>query len=207
MLTRIEKILMSEVNEKMRNILSAAVALLAVTLLASLMPAYAVAVVGPLGGSASSSTGTFIAIDTATFYSDDGSGNIIMYVVETETLVKGASTGDVVTVDYYVLATCWSGTCPSYASIGSLTPADNDVNQSGGSCTLGTITPSTGTDNVQIDGTTTVLILSASATLDAFPPRGRGRNTVALLGYVTISASGFPDVSPDFSIAWFNSSK
>ena len=199
--TAIAEILILEVSEKMKNVLPSALALLAVTLLASLMPANAVAVTGPLGGSASSVSGTSIAIDTATFVIDDGFGNVVTYVVESETLVKGASTGDVVTVTYYVLATCTSGTCPSFASIGSLTSADNNVNQSGGSCTLGTITPNTGTGNIPIDGATTVVILSGSATLDAFPPKGR--NTVALLGYVTISVIGFSDVSPDFSIQWF----
>jgi hypothetical protein len=186
---------------KMKKLLPSVLPFLAIALLSSLVPAYAASVTGPLGGTADSTTGTPVGIETYMVTVSDASLNNITYMVEVATLVKNASLGDVVTVVFFVNATC-QGTCPN-ATIGNLTANVNGVNQSGGLVTLGTITANTGA-NVPMDGTP-VQILSGNATLNAFPPKGR--NTVALLGSVVISAVGFPDVEVGFSIAWFNSGK
>ena len=186
---------------KLKKSLPSVLSILAIAFLASLVPAYATSVIGPLGGTADSTTGTPVAIETYMITVSDASLNNITYMVEVATLVKNASLGDVATVVFNVNATC-QGTCPN-ATIGMLYPNKNGVNHSGGSVTLGTITANTGA-NVPMDGTP-VQILSGNATLNAFPPKGR--NTVALLGSLVISATGFPDVEVDFSIAWFNSGK
>jgi hypothetical protein len=186
---------------KLKRTLPTVLAFLAVAMLTSLGPAYATSINGPLGGTADSTTGMPVAIDTYMFTVSDASLNNITYLVEVATLVKNASLGDVVTVVFYVNASC-EGTCPN-ATIGMWTPNPFGVNHSGGSVTLGTITANTNA-TLPTDGTI-VQILSGNATLNEFPPNGR--NTVALLGSVVISAPGFPDVEPDFSIAWFNSGK
>ncbi len=193
---------------KLKRSLPPVLGFLAIALLASVAPAYATSVTGPLGGTATSTTGTPVGIETMTIVvhnvTDIAGGladNNITYLIEVATLVKGASLGDNVTVMFFVNATCM-GTCPS-AMIGLYMPNKFGVNHSGGAATLGTIVANTGAA-LPTDGTI-VLILSGSAVLDAFPPNGR--NTVALLGEVVISAPGFADANPDFSIAWFNSGK
>jgi hypothetical protein len=186
---------------KLKRSLPSVLAFLAIALLASLAPAYATSITGPLGGTADSTTGTPVAIDIYMVTVSDASLNNITYIVEVAALVKNASLGDVVSVVFYVNATC-QGTCPN-ATIGLWTPNVHGVNHSGGSVTLGTITANTNA-SLPTDGPP-VQILSGNATLNGFPTNGR--NTVALLGSVVISAMGFPDVEPDFSIAWFNSGK
>jgi hypothetical protein len=199
-------------DEPMRNLPMLGLAFLAITILASLAPAYAVfTATGPLDGTATSSQDvSFIAISTMTIavhnntdVEGGSADNVITYVIEVATLVKGAPTGDIVKVTYNVTASCTLGTCPEYATIGSLTPAVPDVNQSGGTVT--DVSSTANTDAQILLGGDYVQILSGSATLDSYPPHGR--NTVAQLGSVEIAAVGFDSAYPEFSIAWFNSGK
>ena len=154
--------------------------------------------IGPNGGTcATIGSGDPSGPSAKSLVSTDGLGSIT-YVIERECLIKGATTSDSADVVYKVSATC-SGVCPADAgTIGSLTAADKQCNQSGGTCTLGTITAGTGT--IPLDGTE-LTILTGGATVDSFPPKGR--NTVAQLGSVAIDVpSGFTAVATSFSIAF-----
>jgi hypothetical protein len=174
----------------------------------SLMPVNAqTSVSGPLGGTCTSSSGSPVGIETETFYSSDGLGNTITYMVETECLVKSSALGDIVDVTYFVNASCNTESCPATATIASLvTPAANSNNQAkGASATIDSATASGLTITIATDGAdgTPVQIFSGEATLNSFPTHGNHSDTVALFGSVTISAGGlFPDVAPDFSVAW-----
>jgi hypothetical protein len=185
-------------------------AVIAVLALLPLMPANAATVQGPLGGTCETNIGSPVGISTETFYSSDGSGNTITYMVETECLVKGASLDDTppwAYVTYWVNASCTSGTCPATATISAtVEPAANSNNQAkyaGAEITEANafgapveIAPG-GANGIPVQ------IFEGNATLTSFQNHGQHSVTVALFGSVTISAGGlFPDVSPGFSVQW-----
>jgi hypothetical protein len=184
-------------------------AFLAILTLLPLLPhaSAQVSVSGPLGGTCTSSSGTPVGIGKETFYSSDGLGNTITYMVETECLVKGASLGDVVDVVYYVNASCNTASCPASASIADIVEAAHNMNNQAkeASATIDSAVAAGGTVEIAIENAngTPVPIFSGEATLNSFPTHGNHSDTVALFGSVTISAGApFPDVSPGFSAAW-----
>jgi hypothetical protein len=198
---------MKQLNKQLNKQL-ATFAIFAVLALLQLIPAHAQTTIsGPLLGSCTSSSGTPVGIEKETFYSSDGSGNTITYMVETECLVKGALSADVAVVVYNVNASCNTALCPATATIASLVdPAAHSNNQAkGASATINSATASGLTINIATNGAdgTPVQIFTGTATLNSFPTHGKHSVTVALFGSVTISAGGlFPDVAPDFSVQW-----